>query len=125
MRRLCLALILIAAPAFADEKAKPNTLTPKEIADGWILLFDGETTFGLAPEGEVEVKNGALVVGGKKESAVWTTTDFGATETSIEVSRDGTTWKSMNYGKDSPSSPIAKRFSVEAGCTVYFRSMTV
>ena len=22
---------------------KPNTLTPKEIADGWLLLFDGET----------------------------------------------------------------------------------
>ena len=23
-----------------------NTLTPKEIADGWVLLWDGETTFG-------------------------------------------------------------------------------
>jgi hypothetical protein len=34
----------------AQEATKPNTLanklTPKEIADGWILLFDGETLFG-------------------------------------------------------------------------------
>ena len=50
MRRIlpafCL-LLAIALPCHAQgDKAKPNTLTPKEIADGWILLFDGETTFG-------------------------------------------------------------------------------
>ena len=40
-------LLAIALPCQAQgDKAKPNTLTPKEIADGWILLFDGETTFG-------------------------------------------------------------------------------
>jgi len=26
--------------------AGPNTLTPEEIRDGWLLLFDGETLFG-------------------------------------------------------------------------------
>src|SRR6266702_6833859 len=50
MRCSLLSAILILGctplPAAAQEKAKPNTLTPKEIADGWILLFDGETTFG-------------------------------------------------------------------------------
>ena len=30
----------------------PNTLTPAEVADGWILLFDGETAFGWAPRGD-------------------------------------------------------------------------
>src|SRR5438477_2130378 len=30
----------------AADPAQPNTLTPKEIADGWVLLFDGKTTFG-------------------------------------------------------------------------------
>src|SRR5438552_6915284 len=49
MRRIlaiCL-LLAIALPCQAQgDKPKPNTLTPKEIADGWILLFDGETTFG-------------------------------------------------------------------------------
>jgi hypothetical protein len=48
--RLILATFLlfaIAIPCQAQgEKPKPNTLTPKEIADGWLLLFDGETTFG-------------------------------------------------------------------------------
>src|SRR5437870_4004638 len=42
-------LLVIALPCQAQgDKPKPNTLTPKEIADGWILLFDGETTFGWA-----------------------------------------------------------------------------
>ena len=70
MRRLSLLLALLTFPAFADEKAKPNSLTPKEIAEGWILLFDGETTFGWKVEGEATVKDGTLVVGGDK-AARW------------------------------------------------------
>lgn len=58
------AILALAAPAFADDKdkPKPNTLTPKEIADGWVLLFDGETTFGWKIDGAAEVKDGALVL---------------------------------------------------------------
>ena len=72
MRRFLavLTLLAVASPAFTDDKdkPKPNTLTPKEIADGWILLFDGETTFGWKIDGEAKVKDGALVlVGGAKE----------------------------------------------------------
>lgn len=45
-------LLASALPCQAQgEKPKPNTLTPKEIADGWILLFDGETTFGWVMRG--------------------------------------------------------------------------
>lgn len=67
-------LLAFASPAFADDKdkPKPNTLTPKEIADGWILLFDGETTFGWELEGvkegkkpEVGAKDGVLTLSGK------------------------------------------------------------
>lgn len=67
-----LALLAIASPAFADDKdkPKPNTLTPKEIADGWILLFDGETTFGWEADAkkkndakpELSVKDGVLTL---------------------------------------------------------------
>jgi hypothetical protein len=49
MKRLLPALLLLslcAAVAAAEEQAGPNTLTPKEAADGWLLLFDGATTFG-------------------------------------------------------------------------------
>jgi hypothetical protein len=45
---LLVAVLLFAPSAFAQAQAKPNTLTPKELADGWLLLFDGETTFGWA-----------------------------------------------------------------------------
>jgi Domain of Unknown Function (DUF1080) len=48
---------VLASAAFAGEK-KANSLTEKEVADGWILLFDGETTFGWT--GKAEVKDGTL-----------------------------------------------------------------
>lgn len=79
MRRvLCLAAFLLAGPAPAQDKPKPNTLTPKEVADGWVLLFDGETTFGWKIDGAAEVKDGMLILGkdGKPGSA-YSTARFG------------------------------------------------
>jgi hypothetical protein len=81
-RPLCaLTLLLIAAGApacgsasAADQQAQPNTLTPKEISDGWILLFDGQTTFGWKIDGEAKVENGVLVLGGSKATKAETTT---------------------------------------------------
>jgi hypothetical protein len=42
--------------------SKPNSLTPQEVSEGWILLFDGETSFGWEPRGPSRwaVKDGAL-----------------------------------------------------------------
>ena len=64
---LC-TIVAVALPCQAqDDKAKPNTLTPKEIADGWILLFDGETTFGWKTstgEKYLKVVDGALNLSG-------------------------------------------------------------
>jgi len=50
---LCCCLVL----------AQPNSLTPKEAAEGWILLFDGETLFGWTSEGAAgwRVAGGAIV----------------------------------------------------------------
>jgi hypothetical protein len=69
---LSVAVVLgLAAPAAAQPKP---ALTPREAADGWIMLFDGETTFGWKTEGDVKVDGGLLVVrgagGGKITSAV-------------------------------------------------------
>jgi hypothetical protein len=59
MRTLLLTLL---AAAFAAAQQPPNTLTQKEIDDGWILLFDGESLFGWQPQGTAEwmVENGAI-----------------------------------------------------------------
>jgi hypothetical protein len=49
MARATLTAILLCClplPLRAADEPKPNTLTAKEIEEGWILLFDGETTFG-------------------------------------------------------------------------------
>jgi hypothetical protein len=42
---LILGIALMAAPT-AQDSMTPNTITPKEKADGWRLLFDGKTTAG-------------------------------------------------------------------------------
>src|SRR5438128_3016342 len=53
-------------PAAGARRAALNTLTPQEIADGWVLLFDGTTSFGWSPreETQAEVKEGAIVLSG-------------------------------------------------------------
>src|SRR5688572_6939362 len=83
-----LAALAFAAPAFADDKdkPKPNALTPEEIAEGWVMLFDGETTFGWKFNGAAEVKDGALVIGkGQKTTAVLTSRFGSAFEYELEV----------------------------------------
>jgi Domain of Unknown Function (DUF1080) len=93
MRYVPLVFVLLAGPSFADEKAKPNSLTPEEIAKGRILLFDGETTFGLKTEGNVKVKDGTLVVGAAStSSSIRTTTAVRSFKCEYELSADGRTW---------------------------------
>jgi hypothetical protein len=87
---LCLPLVLLAAfPAWADEPAKPNTLTPKEIEDGWILLFDGKTTFGWKIDGEARVEDGVLILGGTKPTTAETTSQFGEADFKLEYRLTG------------------------------------
>ena len=65
-RRACLCTLLALAPAFA---ADMNTLSLKESAAGWLLLFDGQSLAGWqasdAP-GSFSVKDGAIVVRGPR-----------------------------------------------------------
>jgi hypothetical protein len=58
MRLFCL-MLLISSLVFAQA----GTLSPKEVEQGWILLFDGETLFGWTQEGGAQwrVEDGALV----------------------------------------------------------------
>jgi hypothetical protein len=65
-------VLLFATPMSADDKPTPNTLSAKEVAEGWLLLFDGETTFGwkaMRPAdprySEFTAKDGVLILEGK------------------------------------------------------------
>ena len=87
-----LALALVAAPV-PLEKPKANPLTPKEITEGWIMLFDGETTFGWdakagdlpdAKKPEVTVKAGNLRISGTGRGTVCCTTPFPEIEVELE-----------------------------------------
>jgi hypothetical protein len=81
MKRL-LALLVLALPGLlvaADPEpgAKANALTAKEMREGWLLLFDSETTAGWKTEGEAaRVEKGRLVFGGKKPTKVDLSTWF-------------------------------------------------
>ena len=61
MRAFCALLLFAGAVAAADEKTKP-LLTEKQLAEGRLLLFDGETTFGWKVTGDVKVVQGSLVL---------------------------------------------------------------
>ena len=68
---------LAFSSAAAD--SKPNTLSSSEVAQGWILLFDGDPPFGWVPRGEArwEVADGIIkAVPGSGSGMLSTTTEF-------------------------------------------------
>jgi hypothetical protein len=102
MNRLFAAffVLAIATPAFAEDKPKPNTLTPKEIEEGWILLFDGESTYGWKIDGAAEVKNGVMILGTDKKTTAHVTTHFGTDyEVVLEHQGKGTLAANGLYGE--------------------------
>jgi hypothetical protein len=58
VRSICVLLLLAAIAV-----AQPNTLSPKEAQDGWVLLFDGDSLFGWTSEGKGQwhVADGTIV----------------------------------------------------------------
>lgn len=82
----CLAamsLVCFVGIAVAEE-ARPNTLTPAQIAEGWILLFDGETTFGWKTDKGWKAADGGLAPTDGKPPRLVTTSAFGAFELSLD-----------------------------------------
>lgn len=112
-----LVCLLVAQGVFAAEK--PAALTPKEIAEGWILLFDGETTFGLMTEGDVAIESGALLIRADKLAGFLSTSHFPAFECKFEKSKDGKEWTSEVVHYDGKSGP--KRFGFLGAVTAYDR----
>ena len=81
-RSILLSLMLaIPTSGMARDDETPSRLSAEEIAEGWIQLFDGESTFGWKIDAEhhpsqaVSVVEGALTIRGP--AFVRTTTEFG------------------------------------------------
>lgn len=88
-RALCI-LLVATAPAWGVETAKPNELTATEQSAGWLLLFDGATSFGWKIDGTVSIDTGRLIVGGKNASMATTTSAFADGELQFQYRQVGT-----------------------------------
>jgi hypothetical protein len=62
----------------AADDAKPNTLTKAELAEGWVLLFDGESLYGWEPASKADwkVADGVISVGAGEKGLLCTTSEF-------------------------------------------------
>lgn len=78
LRSLFVALFALSVGA-AHAAEKPNTLSNEEIAEGWILLFDGETDFGwkAASKANWKVAGGMISVSEGEKGLLCTTSEFG------------------------------------------------
>jgi hypothetical protein len=94
----------LTIPCRAAEDAKPNTLTPKEIAEGWILLFDGETTFGWQAKNDSQwtIADGMLAPQATTPGVLVTTNAFKDYELSMEyhTKKDGLPAKRIILSRD-------------------------
>src|SRR5438067_1479823 len=88
MHRLPLLVLPLLFAGLVLAQEKPAPLTSKETAEGWLQLFDGETSFGWHIDGEVKVEKGSLVLGGKETKAVFET-GFGEFDLSADVTGNG------------------------------------
>ena len=58
-----------------ETASSPNTLSPQEVRQGWILLWDGETTFGWEALGEAEWQTGNGVLSAASGNSGWLATN--------------------------------------------------
>jgi len=77
VRRTFVFIVMIFLAGGAGASTKEAALQPAEAADGWVLLFDGESTFGLQQEGSsFHVADGVLAADGTTPGYIRTTSPF-------------------------------------------------
>lgn len=101
---LLFSLLTLRCPA-AD-----NQLTEQEQAEGWLLLFDGETMFGWKPVGKVNwaIKDGVISASEGEVSLLRTTTQFSDYLLTVDF-RAGTKTNSGVFLRTSPNPAVVER----------------
>jgi hypothetical protein len=91
--KLGAAISLLLVLAATLTAAEPNKLTPEQIADGWISLFDGDTLFAWAPTSDAYWKGqeGAIAVSSGKGGFLMTGAEFANYELHVEFRAPATT----------------------------------
>ena len=89
---LAMALVLTTtlAPANAED-SKLNSLSREEISQGWVLLFDGETTFGWGNHrgAQAVVHEGVLSIAPAEDGWLGTTSEFADFVLRLEYRAEG------------------------------------
>ncbi len=106
MKTLFYAIIL-SSITFVPLAAAQNVLTPEEIEQGWILLWDGETEYGWEWHGDArwKVKDGVLSSDGGGVGWLGTTSMFGDFELSLEfrTAADGNSGVFLRSARSGPA----------------------
>jgi hypothetical protein len=108
MKRLFITLLMgVALTSAFGQKAKDNTLTKKEKADNWKLLFDGTTATGwvkgdgsavTTATGAWEIVDGALTLKkGAQGGDIYTTDEYGDFEFSADFNIETGTNTGIKY----------------------------
>jgi hypothetical protein len=104
MRRLLAAVLLLplASVAWGADADKHNTLTAKEAADGWLLLFDGESTYGWGSPNDSKwtVASGMLAPQAGKPGLLVTTAAFTDFELNLEYQTKLNSTAALLFGCD-------------------------
>lgn len=87
---LCLLFAAFTLPCcFSEDVPFPPGITKEKAAEGWIALYDGETTYGWKVEGDAKVEKSWLVLGGEKNCTLTSTTAWGGFELVIQFKTAG------------------------------------
>jgi hypothetical protein len=130
---LCVLALTLPGQA-ADEHKVPAALTPKEVEEGWILLFDGETTFGWhSPDGsEWTTAQGTLAPQAGKTGLLVTTAAFRDCELRFEYRADDDSQAQIRVGNDAdvrpkfPAAPVGTVRPLKATAAGWYHvAMTV
>lgn len=87
--RIVLCCLFCLPVTVRGDVVKPKGLTPKEIAEGWILLFDGRSTFGWnVLKGDWKITEKGLVAPKSGTGILQSTSAFGESTLKVEYSVD-------------------------------------